>query len=158
MNIKEVGCLAKMSGTMVTLGGAFLMALYKGPILRIAGSSATHVDQPENVNDPSGHHWLLGACFLLIGCAGFAAFYILQVSLFTYLHHIHFISILDLTYQELKLMHDFEYYFAGHNIEKVPSRDVPSDMDLLFGCTSKRCSHHFHGAQYPSCLVSSLGF
>ncbi|ESW13056.1 hypothetical protein PHAVU_008G164100 [Phaseolus vulgaris] len=78
MNIKEVGCLAKMSGTMVTLGGAFLMALYKGPILRIAGSSATHVDQPENVNDPSGHHWLLGACFLLIGCAGFAAFYILQ--------------------------------------------------------------------------------
>ncbi|KAK7373139.1 hypothetical protein VNO80_06537 [Phaseolus coccineus] len=78
MKIKEVGCLAKMSGTVVTLGGAFLMALYKGPILRIAGSSPTHVAQPENVNDPSGTHWLLGACFLLIGCAGFAAFYILQ--------------------------------------------------------------------------------
>ncbi|WVY91689.1 hypothetical protein V8G54_037203 [Vigna mungo] len=78
MKLKEVGCLAKMIGTVVSLGGAFLMALYKGPILNIAGSSATNVGQPENVNDPSGNHWLSGACFLLIGCAGFAAFYILQ--------------------------------------------------------------------------------
>ncbi|XP_047176389.1 WAT1-related protein At4g08290-like [Vigna umbellata] len=78
MKLKEVGCLAKMIGTVVSLGGAFLMALYKGPILNIAGSSATNVGQPENVNDPSGNHWLTGACFLLIGCAGFSAFYILQ--------------------------------------------------------------------------------
>ncbi|KAK2453399.1 WAT1-related protein [Trifolium repens] len=79
MKIKEIGCQAKVIGTVVSLGGAFLMALYKGPILQIAGSSAaTQVHQPENVNDPSGSHWLLGALFLLIGCAGFSAFYILQ--------------------------------------------------------------------------------
>lgn len=78
MKMKEIGCLAKVIGTMVTLGGAFLMALYKGPIVNFAGSSGSHAGQPENVNDPSGNHWLIGACFLLIGCAGFSAFYILQ--------------------------------------------------------------------------------
>jgi len=85
MKIKEIGCQAKVIGTVVSLGGAFLMALYKGPVLQIAGSSAaTQMHQPENVNDPTGSHWLLGALFLLIGCAGFSAFYILQVS-----SHIH---------------------------------------------------------------------
>ncbi|XP_027368353.1 WAT1-related protein At4g08290-like [Abrus precatorius] len=78
MNIKELGCLAKVVGTVVSLGGAFLMTLYKGPVVNVAGSSASHASQPENVNDPTGSHWLIGACFLLIGCAGFSAFYILQ--------------------------------------------------------------------------------
>ncbi|KAG4958926.1 hypothetical protein JHK87_035559 [Glycine soja] len=78
MNLKELGCLAKVIGTAVSLGGAFLMALYKGPVVNIADSSASHVGRPDNVNDPSGSHWLIGACFLLIGCAGFSAFYILQ--------------------------------------------------------------------------------
>lgn len=77
MKIKEIGCQAKVIGTVVSLGGAFLMALYKGPVLEIAGSSA-EASHPENVNDPTGAHWLIGACFLLIGCAGFSAFYILQ--------------------------------------------------------------------------------
>jgi len=66
------------------------MTLYKGPIINIAGSSATNVGQPENVNDPSGTHWLTGACFLLIGCAGFSAFYILQVINFIHIICIHF--------------------------------------------------------------------
>lgn len=81
MKLREIGCQAKVIGTVVSLGGAFLMALYKGPVLQIAGSSAaTQMHHPENVNDPTGSHWLLGALFLLIGCAGFSAFYILQVS------------------------------------------------------------------------------
>ncbi|KAI5394405.1 WAT1-related protein At4g08290 [Lathyrus oleraceus] len=79
MKLREIGCQAKVIGTVVSLGGAFLMALYKGPVLQIAGSSAaTQMHHPENVNDPTGSHWLLGALFLLIGCAGFSAFYILQ--------------------------------------------------------------------------------
>ncbi|XP_058724506.1 WAT1-related protein At4g08290-like [Vicia villosa] len=79
MKLREIGCQAKVIGTVVSLGGAFLMALYKGPVLHIAGSSTVkQMHQPENVNDPTGSHWLLGAVFLLIGCAGFAGFYILQ--------------------------------------------------------------------------------
>ena len=74
--MKEATCKAKVIGTIVTFGGTLLMALYKGPALSVMGSST----KPENVNNPTGNHWLIGTCFLLIGCAGFSAFYILQVS------------------------------------------------------------------------------
>ncbi|KHN09197.1 WAT1-related protein At4g08290-like [Glycine soja] len=78
MKMKEVACQAKVIGTIVTFGGTLLMALYKGPIVSVMGSSTSHAGQPENVNSPTGNHWILGTCFLLIGCAGFSAFYILQ--------------------------------------------------------------------------------
>ncbi|XP_020227994.1 WAT1-related protein At4g08290 isoform X2 [Cajanus cajan] len=78
MKIKEVACQAKVIGTVVTFGGTLLMALYKGPGLSIMGSSASNASQPQNVSNPTGNHWVIGTCFLLIGCAGFSAFYILQ--------------------------------------------------------------------------------
>ena len=81
MRIKEIGCQAKVIGTAVSLGGAILMAMYKGPVV---GSSTSHVSQTAS-HDPTGDHsWAMGACFLLIGCAGFSAFYILQVSCIIY--------------------------------------------------------------------------
>ncbi|RHN79068.1 hypothetical protein MtrunA17_Chr1g0172881 [Medicago truncatula] len=71
MKIKEIACQGKVIGTMVSLGGALLMVLYKGPVLQNVGSStATQMHQPENVNDPTGAHWLLGV----------SAFYILQAT------------------------------------------------------------------------------
>ncbi|KEH16771.1 WAT1-related protein At4g08290 [Medicago truncatula] len=78
MKIKEIACQGKVIGTMVSLGGALLMVLYKGPVL--GSSAATQMHQPENVNDPTGAHWLLGALFLVIGCVGISAFYILQAT------------------------------------------------------------------------------
>ena len=80
MKIKEIGCQAKVIGTIVTFGGTLIMALYKGTVVSVVGSSTSHAGQTENVNDLSGSHWVIGTCFLLIGCAGFSAFYILQVS------------------------------------------------------------------------------
>lgn len=84
MKMKERACQAKVVGTIITLGAVFLMAMYKGPIVISSmkhGSSnnAQSSHQPENVNDPTGSHWLMGAAFVLIGCSAFAAFYILQV-------------------------------------------------------------------------------
>ncbi|KAK7275668.1 hypothetical protein RIF29_16789 [Crotalaria pallida] len=78
MKMKELGCQAKVIGTVVSLGGALLMAMYKGPLINITKSTANHVGQPENNVNDTGDQWVLGACFLLIGCAGFAGFYILQ--------------------------------------------------------------------------------
>nr|AFK49504.1 unknown [Lotus japonicus] len=78
MKIKEVACQAKMIGTAVTFGGTLLMALYKGPIVSVVRSSTFHASQPQNVNDATTNHWIIGTCFLLIGCAGFSTFYILQ--------------------------------------------------------------------------------
>lgn len=79
MKIKEVACQAKVIGTVVTFGGTLLMALYKGPVLSFMRSSSSHASQTENVTNPTGNHWVIGTVFLLIGCAGFSAFYILQV-------------------------------------------------------------------------------
>ncbi|XP_027358320.1 WAT1-related protein At4g08290-like [Abrus precatorius] len=78
MKINEIACQAKVIGTVITFGGTLLMALYKGPVLSFLGSSTNHVAQPENTSNPTGNHWIIGTCFLLIGCAGFSAFYILQ--------------------------------------------------------------------------------
>lgn len=79
MKIKEIACQAKIIGTIVTFGGTLLMALYKGPVVSVVRSSINHATrQPENASDPTGDRWIIGTCFLLIGCAGFSAFYILQ--------------------------------------------------------------------------------
>ncbi|KAL1309907.1 hypothetical protein HN51_052641 [Arachis hypogaea] len=77
MKIKEVACQAKVIGTVVTFGGTLVMALYKGTAVTISvATKAAH--RPENVNNPSSTHWAIGTCFLMIGCIGFSAFYILQ--------------------------------------------------------------------------------
>ncbi|MED6168834.1 hypothetical protein PIB30_015454 [Stylosanthes scabra] len=73
MKIKEVACQAKVIGTAVTFGGTLVMAFYKGTAVTVAGAT-----KAENVNNSSGSHWVIGTCFLLIGCIGFSAFYILQ--------------------------------------------------------------------------------
>ncbi|CAI8597417.1 unnamed protein product [Vicia faba] len=79
MKIKEVACQAKMIGTAITFAGTLLMALYKGPVVSVVKSSISHAtSQAENVNDSGNDRWIIGTCFLLIGCAGFSAFYILQ--------------------------------------------------------------------------------
>ncbi|MED6141011.1 hypothetical protein PIB30_099130 [Stylosanthes scabra] len=77
MKIKEVACQAKVIGTAVTFGGTLVMAFYKGTAVTVVGATkAAH--QAESVNSSSGSHWAIGTCFLLIGCIGFSAFYILQ--------------------------------------------------------------------------------
>ncbi|MED6205178.1 hypothetical protein PIB30_015516 [Stylosanthes scabra] len=78
MKIRNIGCQAKVIGTAVSLGGAILMAMYKGPILNIVKSSTTHVAHTGNNANTTSDHWLMGAIFILIGCAGFSGFYILQ--------------------------------------------------------------------------------
>ncbi|XP_045804514.1 WAT1-related protein At4g08290-like [Trifolium pratense] len=79
MKIKERACQAKIIGTVVTFGGTLLMALYKGPVVSVVRSSISHVTrQPVNDSTGGNDRWIIGTCFLLIGCAGFSAFYILQ--------------------------------------------------------------------------------
>ncbi|KAK7360731.1 hypothetical protein VNO77_02740 [Canavalia gladiata] len=53
-------------------GGTLVMALYKGPIVSVMGSSTNHGGHAE-VNNNIGNHWIIGACFLLIGRVGFSA-------------------------------------------------------------------------------------
>ncbi|KAE9605865.1 hypothetical protein Lal_00024551 [Lupinus albus] len=77
VNLKKIHSLAKVIGTAVTVSGAMVMTLYKGPELQIIkghggsqhGSAST---------DASSQHWVLGTVMLISSCGGWASFFILQ--------------------------------------------------------------------------------
>ncbi|KAM7260002.1 hypothetical protein ACFE04_015743 [Oxalis oulophora] len=76
VNIKEVRSQAKVIGTLFTLGGALLMAMYKGPVINTEWLRPTHHQATEAASD--GSHWLLGTLLILLGCIAWSAFYVLQ--------------------------------------------------------------------------------
>ncbi|CAM8938547.1 unnamed protein product [Rhodiola kirilowii] len=81
VNIKKLRGLAKVVGTLVTLVGALVMTLYKGPIvefLSFGSSSFASHQTGSSSGDSSGQHWILGTALILIGCCAWSAFYVLQ--------------------------------------------------------------------------------
>jgi len=77
LKLKEVRSLAKAIGTLVTFGGALLMAVYKGPAFNLfhPGSTTHH----ENGSASHNNHQMAGAIYILMGCMALSSFYILQV-------------------------------------------------------------------------------
>jgi len=82
-----VASQAKIIGTIVTISGAMVMTLYRGPIINIFGTHGTatanhHANEASGNNTgDKGPQWVLGALCIL-GCQlAWAGFFILQVSL-----------------------------------------------------------------------------
>jgi len=77
LKLKEVRSVAKVIGTLVTFGGALLMAIYKGPAFNLfhSGSTTHH----ENGSTSHNNHQMAGAIYILKGCMPLSCFYILQV-------------------------------------------------------------------------------
>lgn len=78
VNLKKVHSVAKVIGTAVTVGGAMVMTLYKGPTVNILFLShgGTHHEAASSSADA---HWVTGTIMLLASIVGWAAFFILQV-------------------------------------------------------------------------------
>ncbi|KAE8651169.1 WAT1-related protein At5g07050 isoform X2 [Cucumis sativus] len=92
LDMKRVGCRAKLLGTIVTLCGAMLMTFYKGSIVNFLGTK--HGRQP---NIPStavhNHHnkgeYIKGSILLIISVFAWAAFFVLQaITLRKYTAHL----------------------------------------------------------------------
>ncbi|KAG6791154.1 hypothetical protein POTOM_000266 [Populus tomentosa] len=90
LDIKKVRCQAKMVGTAVTVAGAMLMTLYKGPIVEMLWSKHIH-PRKSFVTDTTGttdKDWLKGSIFLIIATLAWSSLFVLQTkALKTYKNH-----------------------------------------------------------------------
>ncbi|KAJ6920012.1 hypothetical protein NC651_013818 [Populus alba x Populus x berolinensis] len=77
VRIKEIRSQAKVVGTLVTLGGALLMTVYKGPVIGLPWSQKT--SQHGSTAASSDKHWVTGTLLILVGCVSWSAFYVLQM-------------------------------------------------------------------------------
>lgn len=80
VNVKKIQSLAKVIGTVITVSGAMVMTLYKGPILDIIRGHG-HAANQNAPAESSDHHWVTGTLMLVGSCGGWASFFIVQVSI-----------------------------------------------------------------------------
>lgn len=81
VDIKMVRSQTKIAGTVVCVGGAMLMTLYKGPIVPIFGrANHNHFAPPSSSSVNSDKDWTVGSLLLVAACLAWAAFFILQAA------------------------------------------------------------------------------
>jgi len=83
VNLRKFHSLAKVIGTVITVSGAMVMTLYKGPAFQIikgGGAISHHSNSSSSTTEPSDQHWVVGTVMLISSCASWAGFFILQVS------------------------------------------------------------------------------
>ncbi|KAJ4964356.1 hypothetical protein NE237_024295 [Protea cynaroides] len=76
LKIKKLRSQAKILGTIVTVTGATVMTLYKGPVLNFVRSQGRN--QNKTSSGSTDQHWVTGTIMLLASCSGWAGFFILQ--------------------------------------------------------------------------------
>ncbi|KAL2638411.1 hypothetical protein AAZV13_06G112400 [Glycine max] len=75
---RKLSSLAKLLGTIVSIAGAFIVTLYKGPALLMGVSSANTSQQPLLSEDSN---WILAGLFLAADCVMASAYIIVQASI-----------------------------------------------------------------------------
>ncbi|CAH2070598.1 unnamed protein product [Thlaspi arvense] len=79
VKIVEVRSQAKIIGTLVALGGALVMTLYKGPLIPLPWSNHNVDQHTGHSNSSQEHsHWVAGTLLILLACVAWSCFYVLQ--------------------------------------------------------------------------------
>uniref|UniRef100_A0A1J3ISB0 WAT1-related protein n=1 Tax=Noccaea caerulescens TaxID=107243 RepID=A0A1J3ISB0_NOCCA len=79
VKIVEVRSQAKIIGTLVALGGALVMTLYKGPLIPLPWSSPILDQHNGHTNSSQDHnHWVAGTLLIFLACVAWSCFYVLQ--------------------------------------------------------------------------------
>lgn len=79
VNFRKIHSVAKVVGTVITVGGAMIMTLYKGPAIEIV-KAAHNSFHGGSSNTATGQHWVLGTIAIMGSISTWAAFFILQVN------------------------------------------------------------------------------
>ena len=81
MDLKKVIHQAKVVGTLATVAGAMLMALYKGPPVELVWSKHAHSlgSNSPAVTDSSSNNWFMGSGFHILATLASASLSLLQV-------------------------------------------------------------------------------
>ncbi|KAE8656324.1 WAT1-related protein [Hibiscus syriacus] len=76
VNLKKIRSVAKIVGTLITVFGAMVMTLYKGPIINFikSGGGAHHATAGQSADQ----NWVFGTIVLLGSIFGWSSFFILQ--------------------------------------------------------------------------------
>jgi hypothetical protein len=81
INMKKLRCQAKVVGTMLTVAGAMLMTLYKGPIVELFWTKDTlhSKNNTTNITTSCNDNWFIGSILLIISTLAWASLFVLQV-------------------------------------------------------------------------------
>ncbi|EPS71882.1 hypothetical protein M569_02877, partial [Genlisea aurea] len=88
VDIKKLVHQAKVVGTIISVGGAMLMTLYKGPLVHTDWSSTRRRIPAATTAVTGDREWLIGCIFLIVAALAWASLFILQkAALRTYAEH-----------------------------------------------------------------------
>ncbi|KAE8647471.1 hypothetical protein Csa_002884 [Cucumis sativus] len=80
VNLKKASGIAKVGGMMICVGGAAILAFYKGPYLKpIISHPIFHFEESEtDITTTSQKSWMLGCFILLVATMGWGIWYVFQ--------------------------------------------------------------------------------
>lgn len=81
VDIRKVHCQAKVLGTIVTLAGAMIMTLTRGPALNLPWTRTKNQHPSQSATGGNTQDFVMGALALTAACFCLSCFMILQVSL-----------------------------------------------------------------------------
>lgn len=80
VNLKKKSSMAKVIGTAITVAGAMVMTLYKGPMFNLV---PRHGGAHHEASVAAPENWVAGTIELIACIVGWSGFFIVQVSLVT---------------------------------------------------------------------------
>ncbi|CAF1788965.1 unnamed protein product [Brassica oleracea var. botrytis] len=92
LDVKKLWCQAKIAGTVVTVAGAMLMTIYKGPIVELFWTKYMHLqhanDTTPSSNSNDNKDFLKGSILLIFATLAWASLFVLQAKILkTYSKH-----------------------------------------------------------------------